>query len=147
MNISRVLDDLYVGQRPTDAQFVAELMGIGVTHVLNLLPEPIPGCSSDLDFWDGPFLRIPQEDNGSPRKAEQIVQGIAYYAMVKRAGGALYIHCQFGLGRALAMTYGIMRAVGWTMNDAIRRINVCRKVAEKYEPNWTRYIASIEAAL
>jgi protein-tyrosine phosphatase len=139
MNADRILEDLYVGQKIDSESFRDELVRLGVTHVLNLFePETI---------WEGNSLYLPQEDDGSPRVAAQVRCGLDYYAEVKAAKGVLYVHCQWGLGRAPAMCYALLRANGQREQEALDTVNACRRVAAKYNPHWQRYIPSIESAL
>jgi len=137
-NYSKITPTLLLGQKIIDQTFHDSLVTEGVTHVINLwsgIPEPI---------WKGPVLTLEQQDDGTPRPLEQTKAGVEYASMVEQSKGILYVHCQWGLGRAPSMTYAILRSRGLSQGNARALINLERP---KCVGCWEHYIPSIEKAL
>lgn len=139
MNFDFIIPEIAVGQKIDSHEFAQALREAGITHVLNLF------AGDQETFWDGATFYLPQEDDGTPRSVQQIHQAIAHFDCVLRRRGTLYIHCQWGLGRAPAMCYAIMRAMGISREDAAPLINRRRPRCAKW--SWEQYIPSIEQAL
>lgn len=136
-NYNLIETDLLLGQKIDTQEMLDALIRDGVTHVINLWsgkPEP---------HWQGAVLTLSQEDDGTPRPLDQTRAGVAFAAECKRVGGKLYVHCQWGLGRAPSMTYAILRSRGYTREAAITAINTAR---QRSAGNWEHYILSIEQA-
>lgn len=134
MNFSFITPTLIVGQKIITQEFADALIAAGVTHVINLWsgnPEPI---------WKGDVLTLKQDDDGTPRPKDQVLAGIAY----ARESGILYVHCQWGIGRAPAMAYAILRSRGVASWEAMKLININRPAAKG---NWEHYMASVEEAM
>lgn len=145
MNFDRIQDDLYVGQKIVTEEFRQALIDTGITHVLNL---------HGLDLWQGKQMFLAgMLDDSTPRTKEQVNSCIWYAKDVRDEGGKLYVHCQWGLGRAPAMCYAILRSRGFGGLEAAGFINRNRPRAAEYRdstkefPHWQCYIPSIEAAL
>ena len=105
MNFNFITSTLAVGQKIDTQEFADALKAAGVTHVINLwsgITEPV---------WTGNVLTLKQDDDGTPRPKDQVLAGIKYASEVPE-GGILYVHCQWGLGRAPTMAYAILRAWG-----------------------------------
>jgi hypothetical protein len=139
MNFDFITEQIAVGQRINSAALAKLLRDCGITHVLNLF------AGDSEAFWTGDVRYVPQEDDGSPRTPEQLLAAIQYENECARSGGKLYIHCQWGLGRAPATCYAILRAHGMTMDDAVALI--CRQRPSCAQWTWRQYIPSIESAL
>ena len=136
MNFDFVTPTLAVGQKIDTQEFADALKAAGVTHVINLwsgISEP---------FWKGDVLTLAQEDDGAPRSKDQVLAGVAYAAAVPE-GQVLYVHCQWGIARAPAMAYAILRSRGMSGEDAARLIVAKRPKAT----GLGRYIPSVEEAL
>lgn len=137
MNFDSITPTLLLGQKIDTQEFADALTKEGVTRVINLWsgkPELI---------WDGDYLTLQQEDDGTPRPADQVQAGIKYAAEVP-SGQKLYVHCQWGLGRGPSMTYAILRSQGYPTDIATLLINTQRP---RCKGNWEHYIPSIEKAL
>lgn len=141
MNFDFILPEIAVGQKINSAEFAQALRSAGITHVLNLF------AGDRETFWDGPVLYLAQEDDGAARDPEQIRAAIRYALPLVDEGSKakLYIHCQWGLGRAPSTCYAIMRAMGISRDDAVSLINRRRPQCARW--NWAQYIPSIEEAL
>ena len=136
MNFDFITPALVVGQKIDTQELADALAAAGVTRVINLwsgIPEPL---------WKGDVLTLKQEDDGTPRPKDQILAAVAYAASVPE-GQVLYVHCQWGIGRAPAMAYAILRRRGMSREEATRLIVEKRPKAT----SWQHYIPSIEEAL
>lgn len=134
MNFDRITPVLYLGQKIDSQELHDALVQEGITHVINLWsgnPEPI---------WQGPVLTLKQEDDRTPRPINQTLLGVEYAWHTQK----LYVHCQWGLGRAPSMTYAILRSRGLTKDQAVDLIVTSRP---KCKGNWEHYIDSIEEGL
>lgn len=137
MNFDFITPSLAVGQKIDSPELVSALLLAGVQRVINLWsgnPEPL---------WVGDILTLKQEDDGTSRDRDQVLAGVRYANAVPDR--ILYVHCQWGLGRAPAMAYAILRSRGWSRGDAQALINLKRPRAAT--GGWERYIPSIEEAL
>jgi protein-tyrosine phosphatase len=139
VNFDFITENIAVGQKIDSQVFADALAAAGITHVLNLF------SGNQETFWTGAVCYVPQEDDGSPRTHAQIARAISYAFESLRDGGKLYIHCQWGLGRAPSTCYAILRRLGFTREEAIARI--CAKRPRCAAWNWQQYISSIEEAL
>lgn len=139
MNLDFITDQLAVGQKINSQEFADALVKLGITHVLNLF------AGDKESFWRGPVRYVPQEDDGTPRTSEQISAVIQYADIVLACGGKLYIHCQWGLGRAPSTCYAILRHRGMSRENAV--LLICTERPQCAAWNWQQYIPSIERAL
>jgi hypothetical protein len=136
VNFDFITPALAVGQKIDTQELADALEAAGVTRVINLwsgISEP---------FWKGDVLTLKQEDDGTPRPKDQTTAAIAYAASVPE-GEVLYVHCQWGIGRAPAMAYAILRSRGMSREEATRLIVEKRPKAT----GWFCYIPSVEDAL
>lgn len=139
MNFDFITDCLAVGQKIDTAEFAEALQSAGITHVLNLF------AGDRETFWSGPVCYLPQEDDGTPRNPEQVRAAVRYAFEVIGYGGKLYIHCQWGLGRAPSTCYAILRQLALSRELAVSLIK--RKRPRCADWHWENYIPSIEEAL
>jgi protein-tyrosine phosphatase len=139
MNFDFITENIAVGQKINSLEFAEALRAAGITHVLNLF------AGDEETFWTGSVCYVPQEDDGTPRTREQVFAAIICAIAVFNAGGKLYIHCQWGLGRAPSACYAILRKSGLSPDEAISLINRKRPRCARWD--WQQYIPSIEEAL
>ena len=137
MNFDFITERIAVGQKIDTQGFAIALRDAGITHVINLF--------SPEQFWMGETLCLAQEDDGTPRPAEHIHAAIKFAFKVLAKGGKLYIHCQWGIGRAPATCYAILRAFGIGEEEAIQLLETRRPRCAAW--TWKQYITSIEVAL
>jgi len=139
MTYNFITRQIAVGQKIDSAQAAEDLKATGITAVINLF------SGNAEEFWKGPVLTLVQEDDGTPRPADQVRSGVAYALEAIGNGGKIYIHCQWGLGRGPAMCYAVLRKLGLSGLQAIELIESKRPACASW--NWKLYIPSIEAAL
>lgn len=138
VNFDFITERIAVGQKIDTQEFADALCAAGLTHVINL------HGGHEEAFWKE-NLYLPQEDDHSPRSTDQIRAGIVYAFDALAKGGKVYIHCQWGLGRAPSMAYAILRAFGFSQQQAITTLEFARPKCAAW--TWKEYIPSIEEAL
>jgi protein-tyrosine phosphatase len=141
VNFDFITPEIAVGQKIDSLEFAEALRAAGISHVLNLF------AGDRETFWTGPVLYLAQEDDGTPRHPEQICAAVNYALPLIDEGttSKLYIHCQWGLGRAPSTCYAILRMIGISREDAASLINRRRPRCAKW--GWEQYIPSIEQAI
>ena len=140
MNFDFITERLAVGQKIDNQEFADALKAAGITHAVNLFGEAEP-------VWAGPSLSFPspQDDDGTPRRPEVVLACVRYAFDAIRDGGKVYVHCQWGIGRAPSVAYAILRRFGLTREEAAALVNAKRPRAATW--GWEKYIPSIEDAL
>lgn len=146
--VARVAPWLVVGPALAIADYVA-LREEGITHVLDLRRE----ASDDPDAMERLGLRwrrVPIEDRAAPIGAqwEEIQE---WCAAIGRAGpefsasGALYVHCQGGLGRAPAVAIALLMSRGFSLSEAYRLVLAARRGAlpTPSQEAWLQEIAQL----
>ena len=93
----------------------------GITAVINMRIE-----YDDLGKGIAPerYLHLPTVDDGAPT-LEHLCQGTDFMAQELARGGAVYVHCGSGIGRAATMAAAYLVSTGLTPDDAwaqIRRV-------------------------
>lgn len=141
MNFDFITERLAIGQKIDSEEFASALIASGVTHVVNLWSETEP-------LWSGgPVLSFlkPQEDDGTPRNVERTREVVRFAIAAFKDYRKVYVHCQWGLGRAPSMAYAILRTLEMKGPIAAALINERRPRCAEY--NWEKYIPSVEEAL
>ncbi len=128
MEFSQITEDLFVGTTPRPRDY-DELRSLGVTLVINMRLERWPRRDthpSPLAFkWyptlDNPLFPIPifMLHRGARAALEAI-----------EAGGKVYVHCQAGRHRSVAMAASILIAQGMDASSAMELIKSCREIAD-----------------
>ena len=128
MDISRITDDLFIGDTPAVEEYDL-LRDLGVRLVINMRfeqgPAPDPGRPPLEFLWlrtvDTPFLPIPiRALRAGARAALAAIQ----------AGGKVYAHCAKGRHRGAAMGAAILIAQGHSPQEAMRLIQARRPTAD-----------------
>ncbi|OIJ91692.1 protein-tyrosine phosphatase family protein [Streptomyces colonosanans] len=120
---------LLLGAAPDSTRAVDELLGLGVTHVLDCrtprpMPPPAAICSGLV------WCSAPTEDDGASRGTDWYSACLAFAERAAREENArLYVHCAAGVNRSPAAAYTILRSRGWTASAARSRILACRAQA------------------
>jgi len=128
MDITWVTDRIAIGGGIWLEDKMGEVAAAGVTHVIDM----------QVEFDDTPLaqpygievLWNPVDDDFQPKPPEVFQRGVEFaLAALEQAGAKLFVHCAAGVHRAPMMTLAILRAMGWTLDDAkhliqSRRYNV-----------------------
>lgn len=100
-----------------------ELKDEGVTRVLDLRAEgpASAGILPEGILW----RRVPVVDDEAP-SAEQFEQISSWVAPVLSGPGAVYVHCQGGLGRGPTVAIALLMSTGMAFREAIRLVSAAR---------------------
>lgn len=144
MDMTWVTDRLALGGGIWNEQNMIELVKAGVTHVVNM----------QIEFDDRPLcepysvqlLWNPTDDDFQPKSPELLDAGVQFaLSALKDPDTKVYVHCAAGVHRAPMMTLAILRAMGWSLEDALETVQSLRPVvdwAEVYVQSVEKYIAS-----
>src|SRR5215475_14057284 len=121
MDLSWITDRIAVGGGIWNAENMAELARMGVTHVIDmqiefddtLLAEP----HGIQVLWN------PTDDDFHPKPPELFERGVQFaIEALDQKDSKLYIHCAAGVHRAPMMTLGVLCSIGWERENVIKTI-------------------------
>jgi protein tyrosine phosphatase (PTP) superfamily phosphohydrolase (DUF442 family) len=148
MDMTWVTDRIAVGGGIWYDENMAELVRMGVSHIINM----------QIEFDDRPLaeglpvtvFHNPTDDDFQP-KPPQLFEPAVEFALeaLDKPASKIYIHCAAGVHRAPMMTLAIMRAMGWPLEKAKELIQSRRYVvdwADVYVQSVETFIRSYEAA-
>jgi len=143
MDMTWVTDRLGVGGGIWNEQNMIELVKAGVTHVVNMQIEfdDRPLCEP----YDVKLLWNATDDDFQPKSPELLDAGVQFALNAfKNPDTKVYVHCAAGVHRAPMMTLAILRAMGWSLEDAMETVQSLRPVvdwADIYVRSVEKYIA------
>ena len=119
--VSQITPHLHLGGQYRQRGWL-RLEARGITAVLNLRSE-----FDDQEAGIAPprYLCLQTSDDYPPT-LEQLDQGIAFISEEIARGGAVYVHCGAGIGRAPAMVAAYLISTGLTADQAWSRIREAR---------------------
>ncbi|HEY6349359.1 MAG TPA: dual specificity protein phosphatase [Candidatus Angelobacter sp.] len=132
-------DRIAVGGGIWNDQNMEELVTLGVTHIIDM----------QIEFDDRPIaapyavkvLYSPTDDDFQPKPPELFRHGVTFaLKAMDEPNSKLYIHCAAGVHRAPMMTLAVLRAMGWTLGDAMSLIQRRRYVVDFADV----YVESVE---
>ena len=149
MDMTWVTDRIAVGGGIWTDEKMIEVVRAGVTHIIDMQIE-----------WDDtrlaePYgvqvLWNPTDDDFQPKPPELFQRGVdfALGALDDDPEAKVFIHCAAGVHRAPMMTLAVLRAMGWSLEDAMELIEVRRGVvdlADVYVQSVEDFMKSYEAA-
>jgi hypothetical protein len=103
------------------------LAKLGVTHVLNCAGPHVPS------FFPGRFSYMTLDIDDSPRQPihAELAASRVFIRLVLEQGDVVFVHCQKGKSRSVAMVAGyLMAAESLSSGDALAQIRRCRPIAE-----------------
>lgn len=126
MDFSQITTRLYTGAGINSQADVAELAAAGITHVVD--------CRAEFDdtallasnpqiavLWNG------VGDDGQPKPAEWFAKTLTFaLPALAQPHMKVYTHCAAGHNRGPSACYAIMRAVGFTPDDALNLLHTNR---------------------
>lgn len=71
------------------------------------------------------YSYLPTEDNTAPTMAH-LEEGVAFISRIIDKGGNVYVHCGSGVGRAPTMAAAYLVSEGYSLDEAIARIQEVR---------------------
>src|SRR5262249_1188824 len=127
MDITWVTDRLGVGGGIWNEQNMSELLTLGGTHIIDI----------PMGFDDRPLahpfevqvLYNPVDHDFQPKPPDVFQRGIDFALQaLDQPHSKIYVHCAAGVHRAPMMTLAILRAMGWSLEDAANLIQERRPV-------------------
>jgi protein-tyrosine phosphatase len=140
MDLTWVTDRVGVGGGIWNDQNMAELVRLGVTHIINM----------QIEFDDRPLAEAypvvvchnPTDDDFQPKPARLFHKGVEFALQALDDNDCkVFIHCAAGVHRAPMMTLALLRAMGWELEDAKDLIQRRRSVVDFADV----YVESVEA--
>jgi dual specificity phosphatase 3 len=115
-DFSRITERLFCGGQIKSAADVAELVGAGVSHIINAQHEH----SDTSRIWTLSYLWDPTEDDDvHPKPVTWFGNAVDFaLAALARPGTVVLTHCAHGVNRGPSLAYAILRAQGWPRHDA-----------------------------
>lgn len=148
MDITWVTDRIAVGGGIWNDENMAELVRMGVTHIINM----------QIEFDDRPVaepypvtvLHNPTDDDFQPKPPEVFQHAIEFaLEALEDPDNGIFIHCAAGVHRAPMMTLALLRVMGWSLDDAKELIQGRRYVvdfADVYVKSVESFVKAYEAA-
>jgi protein-tyrosine phosphatase len=139
MDMTWVTDRIAVGGGIWNNQNMEDLVRMGVTHIIDMQIEfddrPL------AEPYDVKVLFCPTDDDFQ-LKPPQLFQDAVTFALeaLDEPQSKLYIHCAAGVHRAPMMTLAVLRAMGWSLQDAKDLIQGRRYVVDFADA----YVESVE---
>jgi protein-tyrosine phosphatase len=129
MDITWLTDRIAIGGAIWLQDNMAQLAGMGVTHVINMQSEFDDGPLADACGVELLWNAI--DDDFLPKPPEVFSRGVEYATnALRQEGSKLYIHCAAGVHRAPMMTLALLCAQGMELLEAVYLIENRRPVAE-----------------
>ena len=129
MDVTWVTDRIAVGGGIWNEQNMIELVGEGVTHIIDMQVE-----FDDTRLAEPYGVKVlwnPTDDDFRPKPAELFLRGIEFaQGALEEPQAKVFIHCAAGVHRAPMMALAVLRAQGWSLKDALREIEDKRDVAD-----------------
>lgn len=146
MDMTWVTDRLAVGGGIWNEENMAQLVKLGVTHIIDM----------QIEFDDRPLaekyavkvLYNPTDDDFQPKPPDLFQRGVDFaLEALDKPGTRVYIHCAAGVHRAPMMTLAVLRAMGWSLDEARDLIHQRRYVvdfADVYVDSVENFIAEYD---
>jgi Dual specificity phosphatase, catalytic domain len=139
MDLTWVTDRIAVGGGIWYDENMAELVRMGVTHIINM----------QIEFDDRPLAQgypvtvfSNPTDDDFQFKPPRLFEGAIEFALeaLDQPEAKIYIHCAAGVHRAPMMTLALLRVLGWPLQDAKALIQ-----QRRYVVDWADvYVQSVE---
>ena len=148
MDLTWVTDRIGVGGGIWNDQNMAELVRLGVTHIINM----------QIEFDDRPLAQPypvtvchnPTDDDFQP-KPPRLFRPAVKFALqaLYEPESKVFIHCAAGVHRAPMMALALLRVLGWPLEDAMEMIQGRRYVvdfADVYVESVEEFVKAYDAA-
>ena len=139
MDLTWITDRIAVGGGIWNDDNMAELVRLGITHIINM----------QIEFDDRPLaakypvtvLHNPTDDDFLPKPPRLFQTGVEFaLEALDEPDARVYIHCAAGVHRAPMMTLAILRVLGWPLQKAKDTILARRYVVDFADV----YVESVE---
>lgn len=148
MDMTWITDRIAVGGGIWVPEKMAEVAGLGVTHIIDMQIEfddtPLAAPWGIEVFWNA------IDDDFQPKGPEVFHDAVAFgLAALEQRDAKIYIHCAAGVHRAPMMTLALLRALGYELKEAMHMIESKRRVvdfADVYVKSVERFMLNYEPA-
>jgi protein-tyrosine phosphatase len=148
MDMTWVTDRIAVGGGIWYEQNMMEVTRAGITHIIDMQIE-----FDDTRLAEPYGVRVlwnPTDDDFRPKPPELLQRGVEFaLGALEDPEAKLYIHCAAGVHRAPMMALAVMRAQGWSLEEALETIEERRDVvdfADVYVRSVEDFMKSYQAA-
>ena len=140
MDLTWIADRIAVGGGIWSDDKMIELVRAGITHIIDM----------QIEFDDTPLaqpygikvLWNPTDDDFRPKPPELFQRGVEFaLAALDAPEARVFIHCAAGVHRGPTMALALLRALGFSLQDAMDVIHARRPVVDFADV----YVASVEA--
>jgi len=132
MDYSRLTDKVFVGAAVGSAADVDQLVAAGVTAIVDARVE-FDDAAILMAFYPSVlYLYDPTADDGvhpKPVHWFQSALGFALPLIVQPKPNCVLFHCAAGIARGPSLAYCVLRALGWSKDDAFNLIKSKRPAA------------------
>ena len=148
MDMTWVTDRIAVGGGIWHEENMAQLVRMGVTHIINM----------QIEFDDRPLaapydvkvLYNPTDDDFQPKPVTLFWRPVEFaLEALEDPENKVYIHCAAGVHRAPMMTLALLRVLGWSLEDAKELIQRRRYVvdfADVYVESVEEFVSQYESS-
>ncbi len=134
-----VTDQIAVGGGIWTERNMIEVVAAGITHIIDMQIE-----FDDTKLAQPYGVKVlwnPTDDDFQPKPREMFRRGVEFALEALEAGNAkVFIHCAAGVHRAPMMALAVLRVRGWSLQDALQRIEERRDVVDFADV----YVRSVE---
>ena len=139
MDMTWVTDRIAVGGGIWNEAKMMEVVRAGVTHIINMQIEfddrPLAEPYGVKVLWNA------VDDDFQPKPPEVFERGVDFALSALRDPQAkVFVHCAAGVHRAPMMTLAVLRAMGWSLQEAKTSMETLRPVVDFAEV----YVRSVE---
>ncbi len=139
MDMTWVTDQIAVGGGIWTERNMIEVVAAGITHIIDMQIE-----FDDTKLAQPYGVKVlwnPTDDDFQPKPREMFRRGVEFALEALEAGNAkVFIHCAAGVHRAPMMALAVLRVRGWSLQDALQRIEERRDVVDFADV----YVRSVE---
>jgi len=139
MDLTWVTDRIAVGGGIWHEGNMIEVVREGVTHIIDMQIE-----FDDTRLAEPYGIRVlwnPTDDDFRSKPAELFRRGVDFaLEALEDPEARVFIHCAAGVHRAPMMALAVLRAQGWSLEDAVERIEERRDVVDFADV----YVRSVE---
>ncbi|MGH9556712.1 MAG: dual specificity protein phosphatase family protein [Terriglobales bacterium] len=129
MDMTWITDRVAVGGAIWDERRMLEVVEAGITHILDMQIEFDDTLLAEPYFVE--VLWNPVDDDFQPKPAEIFQRSVDFALQALEDPEAkLLIHCAAGVHRAPMMMLALLRAQGWSLEEAMQHIQSLRPVAD-----------------
>ena len=148
MDMTWVTDRIAVGGGIWHERNMMDVVAAGITHIIDMQIE-----FDDTRLAEPYGVRVlwnPTDDDFREKPAELLQRGVDFaLEALDDQESKVFIHCAAGVHRAPMMTLAVLRAMGWSLEDALETIAERREVvdfADVYVGSVEEFIRSYEGA-